>query len=911
VYIRAAHTLVILCSLAAGGHAQQIAVRPPIAGLAATSPTRATDPDDGVPVEMFESPNLDRFLHRAHDCLGHEDYINAVRILQQVIDGRTLEEADTSVGDKPERPDAEQPERPRPRPEVKPGAKQKPKEKPQLADPVNCVFSQDGRIYRPVRRLCHELLAGMPAPGLDIYRTEYEAMAQEALDLAIADGTTSRLEAVANRFFATLAAGKAMQILADRLMHEGRYRNAVQVLRDLGELYPAANLRQLGISPVWCQFKIALCLRLAGELTEARDAAAALAARYPDESLRIMGELQPLRTLADSPLFALGDESVVAEVGSRSRSDSAWVDAESPRVVPMWQYRFRRNPYQAPQKSNPDNNRAFMQMEGVSSFVAPPWRQYGTGTSMAFVGRERPAPRAVFLEGNRLRVADAFTGVQILEGDKDDEPPPLMDGRPSPRVPVYDFALQRMVEDERRYYTIAVYNRTSQQAEALKINELLAYDKVTGARLWSTTDFQEGDDGYKDVTFLAAPTVFGERLLAPVLHRGAYSLQCIDRATGRPVWRTRVHSGGSPYYKAPGSPVTVVGSTAFMLTNAGALAAIDAFAGDLRWIRRYERRDPLHDRATASSRPHSREDFQGAMQFVEQEMRTFLPSDLVTAGGLVILAPCDGHVLMALDGASGEPAWMLEGDSKYAPFGVIRYLVGANSHDLFAASESDLVCIGLQSGLIKWTLPLPSPTKDFSKWRGRGIVLEDQVLMPGDRELLVVDAENKDKAGWRHVPLPPFTVGDEPLRGPNNLFVSGPWLGVSYANGVEVYCTAGALHNLAVATDEPQRKATCLVLAGECDAALDIYARWLGGEIPDAALREHGTEQMIQLAREVALKAGSTGAAALDRARPFATSRQARMLWHLARLDFFKQVQDLRAYEEEQQRLYRFMEGKD
>jgi hypothetical protein len=35
------------------------------------------------------------------------------------------------------------------------------------------------------------------------------------------------------------------------------------------------------------------------------------------------------------------------------------------------------------------------------------------------------------------------------------------------------------------------------------------------------------------------------------------------------------------------------------------------------------------------------------------------------------------------------------------------------------------------------------------------------------------------------------------------------------------------------------------------------------------------------------------------------------MLWHLARLDFLKQVQDLRAYEEEQQRLYRFMEGKN
>ena len=91
----------------------------------------------------------------------------------------------------------------------------------------NAVFSQDGRIYRPVSLLCHELLAGMPAVGLELYRTAYEFAAEEQLQAALESGSMTALEQVANRYFITLPAGRALIQLADRLMHEGRYRGAV------------------------------------------------------------------------------------------------------------------------------------------------------------------------------------------------------------------------------------------------------------------------------------------------------------------------------------------------------------------------------------------------------------------------------------------------------------------------------------------------------------------------------------------------------------------------------------------------------------------------------------------------------------------------------------------------------------
>ena len=61
--------------------------------------------------------------------------------------------------------------------------------------------------------------------------------------------------------------------------------------------------------------------------------------------------------------------------------------------------------------------------------------------------------------------------------------------------------------------------------------------------------------------------------IAPVLRRGAYMLQCSERQTGKPLWRCRIHAGGSKFYKAPGTPVLVAGSLAYVLTNAGCVAA--------------------------------------------------------------------------------------------------------------------------------------------------------------------------------------------------------------------------------------------------------------------------------------------------------------------------------------------------
>ncbi|HEX6812612.1 MAG TPA: PQQ-binding-like beta-propeller repeat protein [Planctomycetota bacterium] len=912
--------------------------------LGAVAPAQAPAVDDpGVAVEMFENPNLDRFLRAAQTFLVREQYASAIEVLQDVIEGRTLEVVGAPPDQAPANPE-------------KPGdpAKQEKPEKTEKTDPVRqfltnraegrldgrqgspapkpldarqSVFSQDGRLYRPVRRLCHELLARLPSVGIDIYRSNYEVAAGEMLEQAIKDGSISALEQVASRYFITLPAGRAMVVLADRLMHEGRYRAAVQLLRDLVEIYPADNRKKLGISAVWCRFKMALCLRLAGEVAAAHETVLALAKDHPDESLRILGELHSVADLPGSTMFAKEVMDLLAD--PRRTSMVSWLGPTTEELVPIWQYRFKNpEPYKDPKPSNDQNSPHIirgMMGDGVVTMTMPHAGRYGPATWVAFSsagstgigspGAQDLLPRALFFEHYCLRVVDAASGLVIAQGDGVDEPPAPRDGHPRVRIAASDFALLRPVEDdERRYVVLGHQRNTTASAEALKASELVAYGRRDLKRAWSSLDWSDGEAGLRDVTFLAAPTVFGERLLLPSLRRGAYTLECIDRRTGQPLWNAPLHAGGSPFFKAPGSPVVVHGGIAYVLTNAGCLAAVDAFAGDLRWVRRYERGDPLR-KVSRPKRPTTREEMwiQQSQLFTGSELTGLLPNDMVTADGLVIFAPCDSDLVMCLDGATGQVVWLLDATSIYAPYGKLRAVIGASRENMFALSDTSLVCIGLEGGLLRWSheLPLWSATKSFH--RGRGCVVGESVIVPGERELLVFDAAGKKP--MRRLALPAFDASREPLAGSYNIVSHGPWLAVGYQGGVEVFSSREALQRVADETPDTLRRAGFLVQAGNGEAAEAALGEGLRAGAAGATQLRLMCRQLLSLTRERATQMGREGnlrggLAALDNILELMSERPVRLNWHLARIELCKEVGDLRAHEHEQQRLYDFMEGK-
>ncbi len=887
---------------------QQVRAVVPLGTVAPAAPAASND-DGGVPVEMFENPNLDRYLRRAQAFLQREDYAAAIQVLQDVVDGHTIEVVGTP-GDTV----------PSPTTDAAPAAagSQPAATNREELDARRAVFSADGRLYRPVRRLCQELLSRLPDIGIELYRANYEVAAAELLDRALADGSVPALEDVANRYFVTLAAGRAMNLLGDRLMHEGRYRAAVQVLRDLVEVYPAQNRRRLGIDEVWCGFKMALCLRLAGEAAAARAEARALADRHPDATLRIQGELQAVKDLPTSELFA----DTVLDLAAPAALALALgcIDATTDELVPMWQYRFADpEPYRDPKAGNGSNRVVFVD-DGMRATTMPHAARYGPATWVTFAPAVEHAAddlqferRAVFLEHYRLRLAAAESGLMLAEGDGADQPPQPRENHPRVRIAASDFALLRPVVDTERIYAVLGHSRnTTSSVETLKSSELVAYERGTLKRAWSSAQWHDGDDGLREVTFLAAPTVFGERLLLPTLRRDVYELRCLDRRTGQPLWNSPIHAGGSPFFKAPGVPVVVRGGIAFVATNAGCVAAIDAFTGDLRWIRRYERSDPLRSFPRAK-RGNQDEGMRFGEQFLQAELTGFLPNDLVVADGLVVVAACDSDMLLCLDSASGAPVWMLDATTRYAPYGKLRELVGANADDLFFVADKALVCIGLRGGLVRWERDLPAPTSRKSPGRGRGTIVGDQVLIPGERELIAFDAHGVKAT--RRIPLPTFDQSRDPLDGSYDLIADGPLLAVGYQGGIEVLSSRAALRGLATSTQDAARRANLLVHAGDQAAAETLLAASLRGGDVDAAHRDALAAMLLQLVRDRATKLASAGQleaalAAFDGIADLMPQRQSRLEWHLARLETCVEVGDLRAHEQEQQSLYDYMEGR-
>jgi outer membrane protein assembly factor BamB len=909
--------------------AQQVRATAPIGALAMRGAEESID-DPGNRVEMFENPNLDRYLERAQMFLDRDDYTSAIKVLQDVIEGRTVEVF--ANRDEVADPDAEDS-----------GPVKAPKANPKPAgaraaqngrrsassgtgngdnrfasselDARNAVFSRDGRVYRPVRRLCHELLSRMPDVGIQIYRTAHEFAADEMLAEAMASGSSTALEQVSNRYFVTLPAGRAMMLLADRLMQEGRYRASVQVLRDLLEVYPEQNRKMLGIRDSWCHFKIALCLRLAGENEAAQVAVTDLADGYAEESLRICGQLETIRELPNSQLFAR--DTMAIEVVRDLNAGIQWLQPETVDLVPLWQYRFENEqPYKNPKPSTRGRNGMFF--DGATRSTSMPFaNRYGPGTRVLFSNErngDQIVPRAVFLEHFRLRLADASSGLLIGEGDGVDAPPLAREGHPRVRIAACDYALLRPVEDEdRRFIIIGHESNTTQSNESLKASQLVAYDKVTGKRAWSSENWQDGPNGLRQVTFLAAPTVFGERLMLPSIRKSAYTLECLDRRNGEPLWHTPLHAGGSPFFKAPGCPVVVQGGIAFVATNAGCVAAVDAFSGDLRWIRRYERHDSAHKTFRKKKGRSNNGRFKGySNQFTQAVLDSFLPSDMIFGNGLLIVAPCDGEALLAIEATTGQPVWMLDGRTRYAPYGRLTQVIGHDEKQLFVMSDSHLVSIELAGGLVRWMQKLPSWAGPKYSGRGRGVIANGKVIVPNMRELLVFDANNK--APMRRLQLPPFDESREPLNGSCHVVINGPWLAVGYQGGVEVYSTAAALGELAGNTEDSLRKASYLRKSGEPQQAEQVLVKAVANG-KDDSVRLRAAKQLLALVSgraEVLARDGKLPAAmkVMDAVRDLLADRSVRLNWHLARIEICKDAGDMRAHESEQQSLYDYMEGR-
>ncbi|MEM7199883.1 MAG: PQQ-binding-like beta-propeller repeat protein [Planctomycetota bacterium] len=816
---------------------------------------RDADRVDELAPKLPESRTLDRFLRKAQDLLGHGDEVGAIGVLQRVIEGEVTE----SGGD----PD---------------GAAELPAD----PDPAHAVYSGDGRLFRPVERLCREFLVSMPESARTRYRDQFEVVAERAYQAALADFDARELQAVYDRWVVTLAAGRALAAAGDLLLHRGRYRASIQAYRALLEAYPA-DLRAAvaEADPVYLAVKIALCYARAGERARADDWLRRLEAEHGGVIIQIQGEPTPVASLRDGPFFGAAQRPARGDLIDGGGA----MPAEASGLVALWQHRFAEpDPYRAASVTSA----ARRGMRGTAT-VAPRHRQFVPGGSVQFLREGRFA----FLDHYRARVAEIGTGKLRRQSSGALKPPQARRGTARSRVPVYDWSTQRVVTDDQHHYAVIGARGSLASTAGLTANQLVAYRRSDLEPIWSSRSWQVRP------TMLAAPVVAGPRLLVPTLHDGVYALQAVDKTTGEPRFRVPLHTGGTELTRAVTVPVVLQQGTAFVLTNAGVIAAVDSYSGELRWARRYERRHPLHrSKPSLVRKPRVR----STATFREMTLTGFAPSDLLVVEGRVIAAPADGDALLCLDGATGEPVWIIERTLEQD-----TYLLGHDARHVWLCATDALVCIDHRSGVRRWREHLPT-----AAWSGRGTLLPGgTVLIPGDRTIHALTTRGERR--WTRFDLPTLLLGTEPLDGPCNLFAQGPYWLACYESGIEAYAPLAALQAAAAASEDPVSRSALLVQAGDLGGAIDALSAGLEGAgdvrrqaLAARALRLAG-DQATQLARDGRREAAL---GLLERARAWTATRSLRLRRQLLEVDVFRELGDGDRLYQAQQELYAMMEGR-
>lgn len=232
---------------------------------------------------------------------------------------------------------------------------------------------------------------------------------------------------------------------------------------------------------------------------------------------------------------------------------------------------------------------------------------------------------------------------------------------------------------------------------------------------------------------------------------------CYDAATGRLRWRTLVSSaetpGGGRLPEITHNLLTLAEGTIYYNTNLGAVAALDAGTGRLKWVSLYPRARDVGAQDEGSSTVHFFRDLNPCVYY----------------RGRLMVAPSDTRSIFALDANTGQTLWQ----SRLASD--VVHLLGVGKGSL-VASGKELWWIDADSGkvLAHW------PGSGSPTGYGRGLLAGGRVYWP-TRESIYAFDQKVPSEGAPVMTEPPIrlagaddTTGGNLVPGPGVLLVAAP-----------------------------------------------------------------------------------------------------------------------------------------
>ena len=276
------------------------------------------------------------------------------------------------------------------------------------------------------------------------------------------------------------------------------------------------------------------------------------------------------------------------------------------------------------------------------------------------------------------------------------------------------------------------------EANKQKPNYMAALERRSGKRVWALEAQPESpefknctkadQDWLKSIYFVSAPTYESGMLYNLAVQMGGMHeawVVAFDANTGHLQWRTQICSANPVMVAGAvqphvGLPVAVANGTVYAVTNLGAVAAVDALSGNIKWIRIYDRLQSTVNRM-AQGNVRLPNDF-------------WAPNPPIVYDNLLIATPQDSDMLYAYDIETGRRIYEAPRTVKWEKGGEdqLKHILGLLNGNLVVSGTS-VHFYELKSGKIVGHYLPDSPVK------GRGLVAGNMVLVPTERALLTLD----------------------------------------------------------------------------------------------------------------------------------------------------------------------------
>lgn len=491
-------------------------------------------------------------------------------------------------------------------------------------------------VFIPVAQYCQRRILQFPPDDLRFYRTLYDAAAREAFEQAERSYSLLGLSDIAERMMATSFGGRAVLALGDAALDAGHYLAALEHYTTIRDFFPDRDLHTPELA-----LKIDFCQKQIGSQPQS----ATLDAQSAGSSKLSPDQLARLRSAVDSATYK--------------------------------QPAFPMQHASAPHVSADDYSMLPPSVDPLG-LDEPVWQQTLPGTRDDFFVYTQPTvtENSVICRHQNLVFCRSILNGE-LRWTYDEGGRSRWQNWGERQYPQEDV----LVQDGLVFTTV---NKSGPS--------LVALDETTGQLRWAYGPMVAANEDQARMRFEAAPaggpsTVFAGYILDNIegeTHTDTeYGIMAWDSTTGRIHWQVPVcrlapgkFSSGVAETRRNrnrsfSSPPLYHEGTVYYNTNAGAIVAIEALSGRIKWLMRYPYYPGVHDATREFGRggelvQHSR------VYFTPHTPMFWYNQRPLVLGQRLYFTPVDTNLLMCLDRRTGRVVWSKVKDNRHS-----AYLLGA------------------------------------------------------------------------------------------------------------------------------------------------------------------------------------------------------------------------------------------